>query len=64
MKACKIICKIMVRKNVKTNNWECIVRDRDGIWKIAPTFETKEKAIKYAASNMQYLGVEFEVVEL
>ena len=58
--------KIMVWKNVKTNKWECIVREEGKYeWKL-PAFKTKEGAIIYASSILQYWISEcdFEVVEL
>ena len=57
--------KIIVWKNVKTNKWECIIREGDTFdWILAPAFDTKEEAIKYGSSISEYLGSEFEVFEL
>ena len=58
--------KIIVWKNVRTNNWECVIRDRVGKleWKLAPAFKTKEEAIAYASSMLQIAGFAWEVIEL
>ena len=61
MKKYKIICW----QDVKTNKWGCIIREGDAFdWKLAPEFETKEEAIKYASSALKYWGFEFEVIDL
>lgn len=59
--------KIMVWKNVKTNKWECRIREEEKYdWELAPAFETKEEAIAFASYILQFWGseFEFEVVEL
>ena len=61
----KALAKIIVWKNVKTNKWECLIREGDTFdWILAPVFDTKEEAIKYGSSISEYLGFEFEVFEL